>query len=108
MVTRLTHHFGASGTPSLEALSGFEVLDGLSVETARELYARDRHGLSGLLERGEGPVEVDTHAVRSFANGISVHVVRLGDLKEQLLRVMTSKIKGRGFEHETLEAHDRL
>ena len=96
------HHFGAGGSPPLEAISVFELSNRLVVETARELDAGNGRGRSGLLEGSKGTIEIYGHVVGSFANGIPIGTVVLGNFHKKFLGVVAPKIESRGFEHQSL------
>lgn len=106
-----THHFRPRHLPPrvLDAPAAAPVEDALEVRVAQargQLDAADRHGGGGLLERGEGAVQVERHAVGGLADaGLGV-AAAAGELDDELLGLAVAEVEAGAFEHEALEADD--
>lgn len=77
------------------------------METTCELDTGHCHSRRGLLQRGVGPVEVETDIISRLGDG-RWEVEVTNQLENETLWVTISKVKARGFEHESLETDDTL
>ena len=78
------------------------------VNAAGELDAGERHGEGGLLERGEGAVQVEADVVGGLGYRCLTELILVAEFEDKALGMAIAKVEAGGFEHEALEADDGL
>ena len=99
----LTHDFFTCNAPPIVLPTLFDLMDRLFMNAASEFQTRERHSSIGLFEGAKSTIHVQRDVITGLAYSHFCTIITLCNLDKKFLWMAVSKIKSRGFKHETLK-----